>query len=343
MSTGVKGAETLTSFTILLRNSVLGLLIGGTVALFAYCLHSWQREEEEVRKNLLVQSSFLASASQSFFDNLGNGLKPLGQLLENQDILKNPEAGRSLLMEFKNRYPEVASMAVFSPSGKRLISTDIAADDTALAFSNSPAYFEQLLADMLKPGPYTIGAPEMGEYARHWRYTIRRTIRDAKGKVRFLIQAAIPLENRETFLHQLPIPPKSFIGLLRTDGYQQARWPIDDPSLVYGKLSNDLIALAVRNHQGAWSGFAQDESYWINSDATRVGVFTRLPKANMYAYVSAPWRHVWHQWWTHNAAVLLLSLIFLLASALAAQRIWVQASTDTGRRSSNVSRPVKSA
>jgi hypothetical protein len=123
MPTEASVAGNTTSFTRLLRNSVLALVIGGTAALFAYSLLSWNREEREVRDNLSIQSSFLAAVSDSFFDNLGNGLSPLGQLLDKSGILENPQACRGILTEFQKRHREIAAMAVFAPNGKMLINT----------------------------------------------------------------------------------------------------------------------------------------------------------------------------------------------------------------------------
>jgi len=312
------------SFTQLLRNSVLALVLGGTVALVAYCLHSWQREEEEVRDSLLIQSNFLAALSQSFFDNLGNGLDPLGQLLEKNGILENPQASRGLLETFQSRYPEVVAMAVFAPNGEMLINTAVKPGKPLPDFRKDPPYIKRLLQDMVNPAPYVVGPPEFGKALQRWRFAIRHTVHDANGQPLFLVQAAIPLERDGTFLHQLPVPPNSFIGLLRADGQQQARWPVEDTSEIYGKMSEGPIAQAVLKNPGIQSGFVRGQSYWSDSQGQRVGAFTRLSRGDMYAYVSAPWNYVWGQWWTHNAAVLLLSLLFLLAASFVAYRIWVR-------------------
>ena len=316
------GPTSPTSFSRLLRNSVLALVIGGTAALVAYCLHSWEREEEEVSNNLLIQSGFLAAASQSYFDHVGSGLKPLGQLLEKDNILSSPMSCRELLGEFKTRHPEVAAMAVFAPSGEMLLNTAVQPGDPLPDFRKDPPYINRLMQDMASREPYVIGAPEFGKAIQRWRFAIRHVVRNANGQPRFLVQAAIPLERESTFLHQLAIPPNSFMGLLRADGYQQARWPIDDPSAIYGKISEGPIAQAVKNNPGALSGVMQGESYWIDSTGPRVAAFTRLPQEEMYAYVSVPWTYVWQQWWMHNAAVLLMSLLILAVVSIAARHIW---------------------
>ncbi len=310
-----------TSFSRLLRNAVLAFILGGATALVAYSVYSWEREEQEVRGTLSILSSFLATVSQSFFDNLGNGLVPLGQLLEQNRLLDAPEGSRRHLLEFQGRYPEVSAMAVFAPDGRMLVNTAVKAGDPLPDFRVDPPYIRRLLQDMQNPAPYIIGAPEFGKALQRWRFAIRHVVRDRDGRPRFLIQAAIPLEHEGSFLHQLPIPPSSFIGLLRADGYQQARWPIKDTSAIYGQLSKGAVAEAIRANPGIKSGVTRGTSYWRDSRGQRIAAFTRLTRADMYAYVSAPWSYVLRQWWMHNAPVLLLSLLFLVISAAAAYRI----------------------
>ena len=264
-----------TSFSRLLRNAVLAFILGGATALVAYSVYSWEREEQEVRENLSILSSFLATVSQSFFDNLGNGLVPLGQLLEQNRLLDAPEGSRRHLLEFQGRYPEVSAMAVFAPDGRMLVNTAVKAGDPLPDFRVDPPYIRRLLQDMQNPTPYIIGAPEFGKALQRWRFAIRHVVRDRDGRPRFLIQAAIPLEHEGSFLHQLPIPPSSFIGLLRADGYQQARWPIKDTSAIYGQLSKGAVAEAIRANPGIKSGVTRGTSYWRDSRGQRIAAHQR--------------------------------------------------------------------
>jgi diguanylate cyclase (GGDEF)-like protein len=185
-----------------------------------------------------------------------------------------------------------------------------------------PPYINRLMQDMTSNEPYNVGPPEYGKAIQRWRFAIRHVVRDTNGQPLFLIQAAIPLEREGTFLHELPMPPKSVIGLLRADGYQQARWPVDDTSATYGKISDGQVAQAVRANPQIKSGFVQSDSLRVDSNDPQVGAFTRLARGDMLAYVSAPWDYVWQRWWAHNAPVLLVSMLFLLASSAVAYRIW---------------------
>ena len=81
-------AGKLTPYSWLLRKALLTFLIVGILVLSAYGVYSWKREEHDARENFLILSGFLASFSQIYFDDLGNGLAPLGDLLAQTDLHK---------------------------------------------------------------------------------------------------------------------------------------------------------------------------------------------------------------------------------------------------------------
>ena len=299
------------SFARLLRRAVAAILIAGTLVLVVYGGYSRQREESEVRENLEVLSSFLASASQAFFDNIGNGMDPLGRLLEQRDVLHHPERVRPHLVEFQERYPEVTAMAVFEPNGLMLINSAQAPGGKLPDFRKHPPYLAQLLRDVADPRSYVVSPPEVGKVIRRWRFTIRHVVRDRRGRPLFLVQAAIPLEREGTFLHQLPVPSSSHIGLLRGDGHQQARWPVTNADEIYVQASREPMALMIRARPSADSGFFDNGATWFTNADDRIGAFTRLNGLDMYAYVSVPGDYVWQRWWRQNMPVFSAFAIFL--------------------------------
>lgn len=297
-------------FSKLLRNALLTFLLVGTVALFSYGLHSWYREERDVRDNLLILSSFLASASQSFFDDLGNGLAPLGELLDQLDVLKNPEAARTHLLNFQSRHPQVRAVAVFLPNGATLINTALKPGEAMPDFRVDPPYLRQLQADMASTAYYTVGLPEFGKAIKVWRFPVRHVVRDRGGRPKFLVQAAIPLEKEGTFLHQLPVPPNSFIGLLRADGYQQARYPVQDDASIYDSYTPGPAARMIKEHPEMREGTFSGASSWIEGEEQRLGAYSRLPVLDMYAYISVPKSYLVQRWWNHNAPILFSFMFF---------------------------------
>jgi len=299
-------------------------MILASMALAAYGVYSWQREKNEVHENLGMLSSFLASVSQSFFENLGNGLVALGQSLDKSDVLDDPESVRKELISFQSRYPEVRALVLFAPDGRMLINTAVKPGEVLPDFRVDPPYIRQLNEDFNTAQAYIVGAPEYGKALKRWRFALRHVVRADDGSPRFLIQASVPLEQEGSFLHQLPAPASSVIGLLRVDGQQQARWPIDEPNEVYGKISKGPLLQTLRQNPALRAGIFSGTSFWQDKPGTRLGAFERLSKAPMFAYVSVPGNYIWSRWWLHNQPVIIISLLFLTVFGVMAYRINVR-------------------
>ena len=314
-------AREVASFSRLLRNALLTFLLVGTVALLSYGVYSWQREERDVHDNLLTLSGFLASASQAFFDELGNGLAPLGELLDRPELRDSPEAMLPYLVAFQKRHPQARAVAVFAPDGEMLVNTAVKPGERMPDFRLDPPYIRQLLEDMASPAPYTVGPPEFGKAIQVWRFSVRHVVRGNDGKPKLLVQAAIPLEKEGTFLHQLPVPSGSYIGLLRPDGYQQARFPVDDASATYGRISPGPAARMIRAKPGITQGFFSGNSSWTTGDKQRIGAFAKLTDMDLYAYVSVPASYVTDRWWRHNAPVFISFVVFFGLFVVIAYRV----------------------
>lgn len=310
-----------TPFAKLLRKTLLTFLLVGIVGLSAYGIYSWRREEQGTRENLRILSGFLATASQSFFDDLGNGLAPLGELLDNLDVKNHPEAARAHLLNFEKRHPQVRSVAVFMPDGKMLINTAVRAGSPLPDFRQDPPYFRRLMQDMNSSDLYVLGAPEVGKALNVWRFSVRHVVRDKQGKAKFMVQAAVPLEKGGTFLYQLPLPPNSFIGLLRSDGFQQARYPVGEEALVFGHMSTGPASEMIRANPGILTGYFKGKSPWVINDQPRVGAFSKLPRQDMYAYISVPEAFLWGQWWQNNAPVLFSFIVFFVLFVIISLRV----------------------
>lgn len=309
------------AFSRLLRNALLTFFLVGTVALFSYGVYGWQREERDAHDTLLTFSGFLASASRTFFDELGNGLAPLGELLDRPELYASPETVRPYLATFQSRHPQVRAVAVFAPDGEMLLNTAVKQGDPKPDFRRDPPYIRHLLADMASPAPYTVGPPEFGKAIKQWRFTVRHVVRGRDGKPKFLVQAAVPLEKEGTFLHQLPVPPTSYVGLLRADGYQQARFPVMDANVTYGRLSPGPAARIIKANPGITEGYFSGSSPWATGDKQRIGAFTKLEGMDLYAYVSVPKSYVTARWWRHNAPIFFSFLAFFGIFVVIAYRV----------------------
>lgn len=313
--------STESNFPLILRLTFLASIILGTIAMGVAGYWSWQRETREINSNLQIQASFLASASQAVFDNLGNGLMPLGDLLQTIDIDENPELARPHLEKFQSRFPEVGSMAIIRPDGQMLINTASAPGEALPNIGKDDAFLIQLKAALKNRAPYMLGPPEYGKVLKQWRFPLRYTVRDEKGIPLFVLQAAIPLEQRGIYLYDLPLPPSSFIGLLREDGLQQARWPATNPDATYGRLSPGPLAKKLRIHPELKEGLFSGYSPWVSADKQRIGAFKRLAHHPITAYVAIPGFYIYERWWRNNAVTLGAFLFFLAVFSYVARRV----------------------
>jgi diguanylate cyclase (GGDEF)-like protein len=309
------------SFPRILRRAFLASIIFGTAAVVVAGYWSWQREVSDTNADLEIQAGFLASASQAVFDNLGNGLAPLGELLQTLDVLNRPEQARYPLEKFQSRYPEVGSMAVIRPDGLMLINTASAPGEPLPDYRRAPSYQELFKPSLTSRSAYILGPPEHGKILKQWRFPFRYTVRDEMGAPLFVLQAAIPLEKRGIYLYDLPLPPSSYVGLLREDGLQQARWPADAPDATYGRLSPGPLARLLRNQPDLKEGVFSGYSSWIPSDKQRIGAFKRLAHLPIYAYISVPVSYVFDRWWRNNVVTLGAFLMFLAIFAFVARRV----------------------
>lgn len=304
-------AHSRTPFARLLRRAFYVFLAMGLLGFVALGIANWDREVKDTRQNLSVLSRFLASATQAFFDDLGHGLQPLGQLLQRIDVVNNPTASRPYLLKFQARYPQIGSMAVIAPNGRMLINTASKPGAPLPDFRKTTTYLAPFKRALAATTPYTIGRPEYGQVLHEWRFPFRYTMRDDQGHPLFMIQAAIPLETGMRMLRNMSLPAHSLVGILREDGLQQARWPVDNPSKVYGHNLHGPLVTLVQAQPKLRKGFFTGHSPWMFTKQERLGAFSHLSGLPMYAYVSIPYSYVRSKWWEHNSPVIGMFLVFI--------------------------------
>lgn len=188
-------------------------------------------------------------------------------------------------------------------------------------YRNESAYLKQFQTSLTSRSAYMLGAPEYGKILKQWRFPLRYAVRDETGVPLFVLQAAIPLEKRGIYLYDLPLPPSSFIGLLREDGLQQARWPASNPDATYGRLSPGPLARMLRIHPELKEGLFSGYSSWVSADKQRIGAFKRLAHLPIFAYVAIPGSYIYERWWRNNTVTLGAFLLYLAVFSYVARRV----------------------
>ncbi len=303
-------ATTRTSFAQLLRKLLAGTIVLGVLALLVFSFKSWEKESQDMQRNLAIQAGFAAKSSQAIFDSIGISMEMLGQILARVDIAAHPELARSALMDYKSNHPEIVAVTLISPKGVTLLSTHDAPGVTLPDFRQDAAYLRAFLFDLNNTYSYNIGRNQFGMGLNQWYFPFRHTVQDSSGNPLFVLQAAIPVETADFLWSDLPLIPGSRVGLMRDDGYIQLLWPNPESKEIFDKpQSEGGLMQNFRTHPGLIAGAFEGQS--SIGDNMRVGAFSHLPNANMSAFVSVPKKLIVTRWWEHNYPILLSFLVYL--------------------------------
>ncbi len=311
-----------TPFAQLLRMLLGGFIAIGLAMLLTFGYTSWNQENQDLLENLSIQSGFAAKSSQAVFDNIGTSMELLGLMLEKKGVLRNPEIARPALLQFQSAHPEIASMTLIDPKGVMLINTMEAPGAPLTELQQYPDYFRDFKFDMNTTYSYNIGPNQYGMGLARWHFPFRHVVRDRLDNPLFVIQGNIFIESAALLWSNLPLLPGSRVGLMRDDGRIQLVWPITDPAALFRNPHKGVIAQAIRADVAKVVGNFEGKSdipagVWV-------GTYTRLPNANMAAYVAVPKYLILSRWWAHNYPVLLsffgyLAMIFIIAYRLSAR------------------------
>ncbi len=285
--------------------------------IFGYA--SWKQENRDIQRNLSIQTGFAAKSSQAVFDNIGTGMELLGLLLKKKDVLHHPEAARATLLQFQSAHPEIAAMALINPNGAMLLDTAVAPGAPLPDLRRHPDYFHALLFDMNTTYSYNIGPNQYGMGLARWHFPFRHVVRDAHDNPLFVIQGDIPIESAGWLWSDLPLLPGSQVGLIRNDGGIQLIWPITDPDALFRNPRTGALARTINANVGKIAGNFEDKDGASNS--AWVGAYTRLPNADMAAYVAVPKGLLLSRWWANNYPILLSFLVYLGVIVIIAYRL----------------------
>ena len=298
------------AFSRSLRRWLGGSIVMGLLLLTILGVKSWQEENRDMQTNLAIQAGMAARSSQAVFDKIGASMELLGSILKERAALNNPEAARSLLLEFQATHPGTEAVALISPEGKMLVNTAMQPGAPLLDFREDASYFRSFLFDLNNTYSYTIGLNQYGKGLDKWHFPFRHVVADGKDNPLFVIQGAIPVDRGALLWSDLPLLPGSRVGLMRYDGRMQLVWPpAADPGQTFGKPQMGELARILRDSPGIVAGTYKGRS--SIDDRTRIGAYARLPEATMVAFASVPESVIVARWWQHNYVALISFVVYL--------------------------------
>ncbi|MDX1251370.1 MAG: EAL domain-containing protein [Gammaproteobacteria bacterium] len=263
---------------------------------------SWYNTKQVATQRMTAAAGLIAGHATNFFDLIGSHMGWLADDLRRIDAANHPEQALELLRRFVAKHPQLASAALIRPDGQILTGTAQTQGMTPNVLSQ-PEWREDFYANLKGEG-LSINRPRIGDVPRRWIIPLRYTVRDEQGKMVFLIQASIPLENQQALWRDLPLPRGSGIGLLREDGYLISRWPDENLKQIY--LIRDPkkpLSRAIKSNPnaGLYQGVTWNEQY-------RVGAYRHLEHYPLYAFISLPRSALLGLWWQGVQIPLYLAL-----------------------------------
>ncbi len=296
------------------RNVRLGfglLFLSLIIFVIAFSWTSWQSEKQDELNELSLLAELSGKSINSYFSHFENNLNVLSQEVLDANGTFNLERVRLLLKRFKETNPEIANVNINDPNGQILASA-VSPPGTVLPNISQQNSFILGREALLKGQVFNIGRPTFGLMVKKWTIPLRNGVRDKNGKLRYILNAPLPLEKQQSFWQNLSLPENAQMGLLRDDGYLLSIYPLPksaDIKETYGEIRTGALASLLRQQSFPQRGIA--EGYNTVARANYHFAFYRLPNYPITFFVTAPISNLQTKWWEHTQPFYLSILIFL--------------------------------
>ena len=278
-----------------------------------YALTTWRTQRQILYGSLDTSSSFLVSATQSYFQSFSSVLEATGSdLADKSDLLQHPEVLQILLERRQALLPSALSLNIVSADG-RLLGSSLRSDKLPdlQRFPDLVQAFARMRALPQKKG-LLVGRPIIGPMLGVWVIPLVREVPASARHPAFYVVAAV---STETFLRQTlantALPYSGMAAVLaRNDGYVLARWPSPKDKVFFSRPQVGAFTGSLSEHpassNGHYSGLVQADG------AMRIGSWQRLQTyPDLAVAVSVPSAVLWQQYW-RTVWPPLLGLVFFL-------------------------------
>lgn len=296
--------------TLIRLGSTVFLSMGAAylVLISLWLWHSWEDTKQAHLERLRVTAALAAGHAQNYFGFISSNLDELSEELQHADALKHPDTVLPLLMEFKGKHPDLGGVALILPNGDLLAGTLCGKNGKHINVLENPSWREDF-DHSLKASGLSINRPQICSATNSWIIPFRYTVRNAEGKVLYILQTVFFLENQKNLWANLNLPDGVVIALLREDGYLISRNPSPDPERFYTRrhVNEDLLSqITAGAIEGNFAGMGMDGK-------ERFGSFHRLRHYPVYAHISVPVAMQWQVWWrgVQTPLYMLLGLLAL--------------------------------
>jgi len=273
---------------------LLRLILLGGFAVSGYGVYAWNAAKAEEYAQLDGLARFAAKSANLFFDRFDDALGHLGQDIVDHGGLHDLRATHMLMARYERNAPELAAANLFDVDGNWVLSTRKAPGTVLPSMRDVPAWAADFRTAMESSG-LTVGRPIPGVIVPERIIPLKRPVRTSAGSTLFVLSAVIPLRNQQKIWSNLELPQDAVIGIVRSDGYFQSRFPGDqDEASVYSKAWRAPVTEAVFGATHSGSGHVEAPSPL--DGVYRMVSYHRLNGYPLAAYVGVPRTRMWMAW-----------------------------------------------
>lgn len=290
------------------------LVVFFIVFLVAHSWMAWQGVKRDQSNELSSIAELSGNALDAYFSHYEYSLKLLAKELPVEHASIDLARSHLLLRKFLQTNPDILIANINRPDGQILVSTETPPGSQLPSQGKAPSFI--IGRDALLQGvDFNIGRSTYGPLAKGWVIPLRYAVRDNNGRLIFVLVAVLPLSRQQSFWHDLSLPDKTALGLLRDDAYLISRYPDtvkSDLDEVYGKPRTGILVEHLK--QNAFPLRGNVDGY--NSVAQKDYLFgyRRLSHYPVTLFVATPVSNVQIKWWQQVQFTYFLLLLFVLGS-----------------------------
>ncbi|MEK8089055.1 ATP-binding protein [Thermithiobacillus plumbiphilus] len=287
-------------------------LLGFLLMLFTliYGIYAWYLEKQQTFDKLQALSANSAYSARQYFDHYKQGMRGLSQDLLAEGGLAQPQRAHVLLKRFQLGNPDLNSVNLVTADGQMFLSSLVPVGQP-LPHLRRSAVIWRGFEETLRGQGFNVLPACQGLISGNWVIPMQLPVRDAKGRLRFVLSVSLPVARQQGAWRGLT--PESMVhGLMRNDAYLQSRYPNPaDFDFTFASRRQGPLVQALRSNPGrAWGTYQGTTEV---DDEYRLGAYTRLQGYPLTAFVSVPLNQVFSGW--IERVQVPFAMFFLLALA----------------------------
>ena len=281
-----------------------------------YSWLSWQAVKQDHSLELSSVAELSGNSLDAYFSHYELALKTLSEELLGKHNEINLSHVHLLLKRLLKSNPDLLIANINLPDGQLLVSSSVPLGKPLPSQGNASSFIIGR-DELLRGQDFNIGRATYGPLAKGWVIPLRYALRDKNGKLKYVLVAVLPLSRQQSFWHDLSLPERTVLGLIRDDAYLISRYPdTTKGSLeeVYGQVRTGILVEHLKQNGFPLRGNVNG----LNSVEKQNYLFAyrRLPRYSITLFVTTPISNVYIKWWQQVRFSYLLLLLFVIASYL---------------------------